>query len=158
LRTLRAPELSDPEIRERMSGNLCRCGAYPKLSQRCAPSGAALHRGAAMQPFTYQRAADIDAALRGAAVPAPPSSAAGTNLLDLIKSDVAQPARLIDINRLPLAAISTLPDGGLQIGARRATAIPPITRWCAKATRCSRRRCWPAPRRSCATWPPSAAT
>jgi len=26
------PELlSDPEIRERMSGNLCRCGAYPNM-------------------------------------------------------------------------------------------------------------------------------
>ena len=24
-------ELSDPEIRERMSGNLCRCGAYPNI-------------------------------------------------------------------------------------------------------------------------------
>jgi xanthine dehydrogenase YagT iron-sulfur-binding subunit len=26
-----APELSDAEIRERMSGNLCRCGAYPNM-------------------------------------------------------------------------------------------------------------------------------
>ncbi|MCY1140149.1 2Fe-2S iron-sulfur cluster-binding protein [Actinoplanes sp. Pm04-4] len=25
------PDLSDPEIRERMSGNLCRCGAYPNM-------------------------------------------------------------------------------------------------------------------------------
>ena len=25
------PELSDDEIRERMSGNLCRCGAYPGI-------------------------------------------------------------------------------------------------------------------------------
>ncbi|MBL7253812.1 (2Fe-2S)-binding protein [Paractinoplanes lichenicola] len=25
------PELSDAEIRERMSGNLCRCGAYPNI-------------------------------------------------------------------------------------------------------------------------------
>ena len=29
---------------------------------------------------------------------------------------------------------------------------------CASATPCSRRRCWPAPRRSCATRPPPAAT
>jgi xanthine dehydrogenase YagT iron-sulfur-binding subunit len=37
--------LSDDEIRERMSGNLCRCGAYPNivaairsvLEQRAAP-------------------------------------------------------------------------------------------------------------------------
>lgn len=27
----RPPELTDEEIRERMSGNLCRCGAYPNI-------------------------------------------------------------------------------------------------------------------------------
>jgi xanthine dehydrogenase YagT iron-sulfur-binding subunit len=27
----RKPKLSDPEIRERMSGNLCRCSAYPNI-------------------------------------------------------------------------------------------------------------------------------
>lgn len=27
----KAPSLSDDEIRERMSGNLCRCGAYPNM-------------------------------------------------------------------------------------------------------------------------------
>jgi xanthine dehydrogenase YagT iron-sulfur-binding subunit len=26
-----APALTDDEIRERMSGNLCRCGAYPNI-------------------------------------------------------------------------------------------------------------------------------
>jgi len=31
LSQLGAPELSDDEIRERMSGNLCRCGAYPGI-------------------------------------------------------------------------------------------------------------------------------
>ena len=29
----RPPQLSDDEIRERMSGNLCRCGAYPQIVQ-----------------------------------------------------------------------------------------------------------------------------
>ena len=28
---LTAPELTDDEIRERMSGNICRCGAYPNI-------------------------------------------------------------------------------------------------------------------------------
>ncbi|CAG4911560.1 (2Fe-2S)-binding protein [Paraburkholderia gardini] len=28
---LRPPQLSDDEIRERMSGNICRCGAYPNI-------------------------------------------------------------------------------------------------------------------------------
>jgi xanthine dehydrogenase YagT iron-sulfur-binding subunit len=31
LRGARAPALSDGEIRERMSGNICRCGAYPNI-------------------------------------------------------------------------------------------------------------------------------
>jgi xanthine dehydrogenase YagT iron-sulfur-binding subunit len=25
------PEITDTEIRERMSGNICRCGAYPNI-------------------------------------------------------------------------------------------------------------------------------
>jgi xanthine dehydrogenase YagS FAD-binding subunit len=43
--------------------------------------------------------------------------AGGTNLVDLMKGDVEQPLRLIDINRLPLAQVSSLPDGGVRIGA-----------------------------------------
>ncbi len=31
--TQEAPKLSDHEIRERMSGNICRCGAYPNIVQ-----------------------------------------------------------------------------------------------------------------------------
>jgi xanthine dehydrogenase YagT iron-sulfur-binding subunit len=36
------PELTDDEIRERMSGNICRCGAYPNIvaSVRAAAAGA----------------------------------------------------------------------------------------------------------------------
>ncbi len=41
----------------------------------------------------------------------------GTNLLDLIKADVMHPVRVIDINRLALAEIAELPDGGVRIGA-----------------------------------------
>ena len=43
--------------------------------------------------------------------------AGGTTLLDLMKLNVETPARLIDINRLPLAQVETTPDGGLRIGA-----------------------------------------
>ncbi|HEY4284351.1 MAG TPA: xanthine dehydrogenase family protein subunit M [Chthoniobacterales bacterium] len=43
--------------------------------------------------------------------------AGGTTLLDLMKLNVEQPETLIDINRLPLDKIETLPDGGLTIGA-----------------------------------------
>jgi xanthine dehydrogenase YagS FAD-binding subunit len=43
--------------------------------------------------------------------------AGGTTLLDLMKLNVETPARVIDINRLPLDKIEETPDGGLKIGA-----------------------------------------
>jgi xanthine dehydrogenase YagS FAD-binding subunit len=43
--------------------------------------------------------------------------AGGTTLLDLMKLSVETPARVIDINRLPLDKIEATPDGGLKIGA-----------------------------------------
>ncbi len=41
----------------------------------------------------------------------------GTTLIDLMKLNVEQPQKLVDINRLPLDRIEALPDGGLTIGA-----------------------------------------
>src|SRR5881394_258668 len=41
----------------------------------------------------------------------------GTTLLDLMKLNVETPARVLDINRLPLDKIELTPDGGLKIGA-----------------------------------------
>src|SRR6266403_76002 len=41
----------------------------------------------------------------------------GTTLIDLMKLNVETPARLIDVNRLPLDKIDAMPDGGLKIGA-----------------------------------------
>jgi xanthine dehydrogenase YagS FAD-binding subunit len=41
----------------------------------------------------------------------------GTTLIDLMKLNVETPARLVDINRLPLGKIEETRDGGLQIGA-----------------------------------------
>src|SRR4026209_2865897 len=43
--------------------------------------------------------------------------AGGTTLVDLMKLNVETPARLLDINRLPLDVIEPAPDGGLKIGA-----------------------------------------
>src|SRR6184192_3689655 len=43
--------------------------------------------------------------------------AGGTTLLDLMKLNVETPARVLDINRLPLDKIEATPDGGLKIGA-----------------------------------------
>ncbi|OEZ63851.1 MULTISPECIES: xanthine dehydrogenase family protein subunit M [unclassified Duganella] len=43
--------------------------------------------------------------------------AGGTNLIDLLKSDVEQPDTVIDINRLQMSAIESTEDGGLRLGA-----------------------------------------
>jgi xanthine dehydrogenase YagS FAD-binding subunit len=41
----------------------------------------------------------------------------GTNLVDLMRENIEQPEALVDITRLPLTEIESLPDGGLRIGA-----------------------------------------
>jgi xanthine dehydrogenase YagS FAD-binding subunit len=41
----------------------------------------------------------------------------GTNLVDLMKTGVERPARLVDVRELPLDGIESTPDGGLRIGA-----------------------------------------
>src|SRR6058998_3054631 len=43
--------------------------------------------------------------------------AGGTTLIDLMKLSVETPARVLDINRLPLDKIEATPGGGLKIGA-----------------------------------------
>ena len=43
--------------------------------------------------------------------------AGGTTLVDLMKLNVEGPERVVDINRLPLDKIESLPDGSLKIGA-----------------------------------------
>ena len=53
-----AVELSDDEIRERMSGNICRCGAYPNIVAAIRE----VHTGRA-QAQTWQFAGDHDQAL-----------------------------------------------------------------------------------------------
>lgn len=68
--------------------------------------------------FQYARAHDVGDAVRQiAADPTAKFIAGGTNLLDLMKEDVEQPRRLIDITRLPLTTIDEAADGGLRIGA-----------------------------------------
>src|SRR5712671_598183 len=68
--------------------------------------------------FGYTRASDVaDAVRQIAADGAAKFIAGGTNLLDLMKENVARPSRLIDITRLPLTEIGPGPDGGLRLGA-----------------------------------------
>lgn len=71
-----------------------------------------------MRPFTYERATDIRAAAQAVAInPSARFIAGGTNLLDLMKLEVEQPAHLVDITRLPLDRIEDQ-DKGLRIGSQ----------------------------------------
>ncbi len=70
-----------------------------------------------MQSIFYDRAASVEHAIELARQPGARFIGGGTNLLDLAKSGVEQPARLVDVSRLALSAIEELPGGGLRIGA-----------------------------------------
>jgi xanthine dehydrogenase YagS FAD-binding subunit len=71
-----------------------------------------------MNGFGYTRASDVaDAVRRIAADPAAKFIAGGTNLIDLMKENVARPSQLIDITHLPLDKVEETKDGGLRIGA-----------------------------------------
>jgi xanthine dehydrogenase YagS FAD-binding subunit len=71
-----------------------------------------------VRAFTYQRVTDPAAACAAAA--ARPDSkfiCGGTNLIDLMRSEVERPSHLVDISRLPLTGIEQLPQGQVRIGA-----------------------------------------
>jgi xanthine dehydrogenase YagS FAD-binding subunit len=85
-----------------------------------------------MNPFQYDRAQAPEEAIHAIAASRQTKLlAGGTNLIDLMKDNVEHPSRLVDINRLPLAKIEPLPDGGLRIGAlarNSDTANDPLVR------------------------------
>jgi xanthine dehydrogenase YagS FAD-binding subunit len=67
-----------------------------------------------MRPFDYRLAEDTGSA----GVPTDGTIlAGGTNLVDLMKLGVLQPATLVDITSLPLDFVQEEPGGGLRIGA-----------------------------------------
>ncbi|MFD6288469.1 FAD binding domain-containing protein, partial [Streptomyces sp. NPDC060205] len=71
-----------------------------------------------MKEFGYQRALDVSGAL--ALLDADPDArflGGGTNLVDLMKTGVERPGRLVDVRELPLDRIEATEDGGLRIGA-----------------------------------------
>src|SRR6476661_6706894 len=77
-----------------------------------------------MHIFEFIRPKDSAAAIAGAAQSKTAQQGAevrfmggGTTLIDLMKLNVETPARVLDINRLPLDKIELTPDGGLKIGA-----------------------------------------
>lgn len=70
-----------------------------------------------MRPFKYIRAADPAVAIKAvAATPTASFVAGGTNLLDLMKEDVARPTQLVDISRLRLSQVRAA-NGGISLGA-----------------------------------------
>src|ERR1051325_5155727 len=77
-----------------------------------------------MKTFEFMRPADAQSAIATAAHAKTAQQGAdvrfiggGTTLIDLMKLNVETPARLLDINRLPLDRIESTADGGLKIGA-----------------------------------------
>ena len=84
-----------------------------------------------MNDFHYLAPRGLADVLACLAQPGAVAVAGGTNLLDLMKENVARPATLVDINALPLAHIEATADGGLSLGAlaRNAdTAHHPLVR------------------------------
>jgi xanthine dehydrogenase YagS FAD-binding subunit len=77
-----------------------------------------------MHTFEFTRPSDITGAATAAASANTAQQGAeirfiagGTTLIDLMKLNVEQPHTLVDLNRLPLAEVEVLSDGGLKIGA-----------------------------------------
>ncbi len=69
-----------------------------------------------MTPFTYARAQDAGDAVRLAALADASYLGGGTNLVDLMRETVAQPAALVDVSGLP-GTIEVRLDGSILIGA-----------------------------------------
>ncbi len=71
-----------------------------------------------MNRFEYVRPDNVAAAVEAGSRPHAAFLAGGTNLLDLMKGGISQPATVVDTTRLPgLAAIEHLPTGSVRIGA-----------------------------------------
>ena len=69
-----------------------------------------------MTPFTYVRAADVAAAVRGGAGAYAKYLGGGTNLVDLMREGIERPTTLVDVSKLS-TTIEEDDKGGLIIGA-----------------------------------------
>ncbi|HMQ05279.1 MAG TPA: xanthine dehydrogenase family protein subunit M [Pyrinomonadaceae bacterium] len=71
-----------------------------------------------MRPFAFKRAAaPADAVKFVAGNKDARFIAGGTNLIDLMKEGIDRPSELLDISRLSLSVVRSLPGGGVSIGA-----------------------------------------
>ena len=97
-------ELDDDEIRERMSGNLCRCGAYANI----VAGDRARRRDEAVRLRARRRTRPA----RSPPSPARPGArylGGGTNLVDLMKLGVETPELLVDVARPRASTRSSRP-------------------------------------------------
>ena len=116
---------SADDVRELMSGNLCRCGAYPRIVDAVLVRTRAPRRPD-VRDFTYVLADDVaigrlaratDAVARAVQTPDDVAYVAGgTTQYDLMRDGVWSPGTLVDISRLPLADIEVT-DDVLVVGA-----------------------------------------
>jgi xanthine dehydrogenase YagS FAD-binding subunit len=89
-----------------------------------------------MHPFKYEKAKDVATAIKSSSLSEHASFlAGGTNLIDLMKEDVEQPGKLIDINTIKLNEIRKITNGvhngGISLGSlatNTATANHPLVR------------------------------
>jgi xanthine dehydrogenase YagS FAD-binding subunit len=70
-----------------------------------------------MQAFDYSHTDSVEGAVRAGSATGVKYVAGGTTLIDLMKLDVERPAKIVDINGLPLNRIESTPHGGVRIGA-----------------------------------------
>ena len=117
--------LTDDEIRERMSGNICRCAAYPNIVKppSSEAAGDAAHEGVhlrAAPPPPPDAARAVATAESGATF-----IAGGTNLLDLMKLQV-------ETRRFTLSTSTACSLDRIEETRRKAASVS--ARWCATAT------------------------
>ena len=108
------PLLSADELRERMSGNICRCGAYSNIVDAITEVAGGRHEALHLRARHARRRKRPPPSR---ASPGAKFIAGGTNLLDLMKLQIETPTHLVDVNGLALDRIEATADGGLRIGA-----------------------------------------
>src|SRR5229473_1386140 len=123
-RALRFRRRSREGVNERQHLPLRRLRQYSHRDPTGSKTRLKRRAGGAMHTFEFIRPTDSAAAIAAAAQSKTAQQGAdvrfmggGTTLIDLMKLNVETPARVLDINRLPLDKIELMPDGGLKIGA-----------------------------------------
>ena len=94
---------SSPEqIREYMSGNICRCGAYVGIVAAIQDAARRCGGPEPCSPFTYTQASTAADAVRAVAGGGPGTRflAGGTTLYDLMKLNVETPTSVVDVTAL----------------------------------------------------------